>query len=91
MNQTFWGGKPCHLRKLLAQIFRQPLHDLLAVAFGLLRRHNGFADVPIQRDQPAIEGNHRAQLCRADARLEISEDRDVTDGQRGGRFAATRL
>ena len=53
------------------QVFRQLFDHLLAVAFGILRLDNDFTNVPIKQNQLAVDGNRRAQLRRADTRLEV--------------------
>ena len=69
------------------QIFRQLFDHLLAIAFGLLRLDDDFTNVPIKQNQLAVDGNRRAQLRRADTRLEVGEQIGITNGKRGGRFA----
>ena len=68
------------------QVFRQLFDHLLAVAFGILRLDNDFTNVPIKQNQLAVDGNRRAQLRRADTRLEVGEKR-LTSGKRAGQFA----
>ena len=79
--------KTIHFRERFAQILRQPFHHLLAITPGLLCLGNDFPDVPIKQDQFAVDRNHRSQLCRADAGLEVGEERAVTGGKRAGRCA----
>ena len=69
------------------QVFRQLFDHLLAVAFGILRLDDDFPNVPIKQNQLAVDGNRRAQLRRADTRLEVGEQIGIATRKRGGRVA----
>ena len=75
------GRESSHVRERLPEVVRKAVDGPGAPAFTLLAGENRLADVPVEQHHRLVGGQHDAHAFRADAFLDLNEQRGVVSGQ----------